>query len=445
MKNNHFKDLYPSICKMFLFTKYVNKDVDCQTDSTNNVDAYLQKIISNRDIIIPKYVFENALRDESLEVLKSLYKINYNSLIFDDYYRSTIELGPSTNICSCTDCEDDRCSYSSDSDEESNNDKNNNGNNNNNNNNGIISTHFGIIAIKRGDLEILKWVVDTAQKSGMSYNTIFGESDPLYLAIQKQNIDIIRFIHNEVNEKPYKIDWIHYSRAVCYNNLELFKELYKLDNNKEEGNIMHVYQECIKGCKYDFIEYIDSISNEGKFSGYVVSEAFSAKNESALDWIVQNQYRCGDPLFGKSIRTFGSKDKILFYFNTIDTFGLSTVSILNIICYQSDLISINELDEQLSKVSKDKFVIDLDRHKWHLENLFKKGNLEVLEFVYKYFPSLFTDADLEYATKHCRNPNGLIWIIDNNIVSNKKIFIKYLLESHIIRCYELRKFRQRSS
>ena len=48
-------------------------------------------------------------------------------------------------------------------------------------------------------------------------------------------------------------------------------------------------------------------------------------------------------------------------------------------------------------------------------------------------------------TKHSRKPNGLLWLIDNNIVSNKKVFIRYLLESHIIRCYELRKFRQLSS
>ena len=47
---------------MFLFTKYTNKGVDCQTGTTNHIDAYLQKLISNRDIIIPKYVFENALK-----------------------------------------------------------------------------------------------------------------------------------------------------------------------------------------------------------------------------------------------------------------------------------------------------------------------------------------------------------------------------------------------
>ena len=50
---------------MFLFTKYTNKDVHCQTDSTNHIDAYLQKLISNRDIIIPKYVFEKCLKNES--------------------------------------------------------------------------------------------------------------------------------------------------------------------------------------------------------------------------------------------------------------------------------------------------------------------------------------------------------------------------------------------
>lgn len=428
---------------MFLFTKYTNKDVYCQTDSTNHIDAYLQKLISNRDIIIPKYVFENALKNESLEVIKSLYKINYDSLIFDDYYRATIDVSHDSLLdnCTCPDCEDDRCSYSSDSDEESNNDKNNNGNNNSDGN-GIISTHFGIIGIKRGDLEILKWVVNTAKKSGMVYYDIFGESDPLYLAVQTQNIDIIKFI-NEISDNPFPIGWIHYSRAVGYNNLELLKELYNLDNNKED--IMHVYQECIKGCKYDFIEYIDSISNEGKFSGYIVSDAFATKNESALDWMVRNKHKCRDPLFGKSVRTFGSKDKVLFYLNNVNTFGLSSVSILNLLCYQSDLISITELDEQISKINIDKFVLSDSNHKWHLENIFKKDNVKVLEFVYKYFPSLFINTDLDYATKHSRKPNGLLWLIDNNIVSNKKVFIRYLLESHIIRCYELRKFRQLSS
>ena len=94
---------------------------------------------------------------------------------------------------------------------------------------------------------------------------------------------------------------------------------------------------------------------------------------------------------------------------------------LNLLCYQSDLISITELDEQISKISKDKFVIcDFDTPKWHLEKHFQEDNVKVLEFVYKYFPSLFINTDLDYATKHSRKPNGLLWLIDNNIVSIRR-------------------------
>ena len=67
------------------------------------------------------------------------------------------------------------------------------------------------------------------------------------------------------------------------------------------------YQECSKGCKYDFIEYIDSYLMKESLVDTLLVMHLPPKNESALDWMVRNKHKCRDPLFGKSVRTFGSK------------------------------------------------------------------------------------------------------------------------------------------